>query len=557
MNILSIADNHDAGAALFINGELKAAVNQERIDRIKNSGAFPWGAIDATLERAACSAKSIDKIVIATSYTPSVFLRLFPQMHAQQKTKSQFSNSLHAYLLYQSLLKRSGFEWIEQRSSHAVLKRKLAKFSSAPIVLMDHHRSHAEGAYRTQPHKKALVLTLDAMGDGTTATAWMGRDGTLVKLWDQSGLAAINLFYSQITELLGFKPLRHEGKITGLAAFAKPDRTLLKKLRERYRFAGGRFSRINPLQPSEIDDPLWKFVAQHSKEVIAATAQELLEEATLSFVLHWINKTQCRNIAVAGGVFANVKLNQCIAQHREVESLWVFPHMGDGGLAVGGGLAELKANPAALKHIYWGNELNSIDKNRAIQRAQGVKIRSNVLHETAKRIARGDLIARCSGGMEWGPRALGNRSILAHARNPQINDTLNKKLGRTEFMPFAPLVRDVDAERFFINSSKAMHAARFMTVCFKCTDAFKKAAPATVHIDGTARPQILQKDQNPELYELMTILAEEHEIPALINTSFNLHEEPIIATPDEAVRAWRSADLDGLLMEDVLLVKHS
>ena len=124
-------------------------------------------------------------------------------------------------------------------------------------------------------------------------------------------------------------------------------------------------------------------------------------------------------------------------------------------------------------------------------------------------------------------------------------------------MPFAPLVRDVDAERFFVNSDKALHAAQFMTVCFECTEAFKRAAPATVHIDGTARPQILQKDQNPELYELMTILAEDYEIPALINTSFNLHEEPIIATPDEAIRAWRSADLDGLLLEDVLLVKDS
>ena len=553
--ILGIADNHDAGAALWIDGKIVVAINQERIDRIKNSGFFPMGAIDAVLEEANCKARDIDRVVVGTAFTPSAFLRLLPNVHHSQKKSGQFSPLLHAYLYYQTLLQQGGLEHFEYRLSKKIIERKLSSITHAPVMLIDHHESHAQLAYRTQEQQRILVLTLDAMGDGNTATVWMGRDGTLIPLWKQSGLAAINLFYSRITEILGFVPLRHEGKITGLAALAKPNKSLLAHFRSRYRFAGGRFSRIFPWPIDHPDDDYWTQVKKYPREVIAATAQAILEEVTTSFVLHWVKTTKCSSIALAGGVFANVKLNQRLMDHANIEQIWIAPNMGDGGLAVGGLLAYCQPPPRQMTDVFLGNSLQKIDINRAISRSHISAIRTEIIPKIAELLSQNKYVAICRGRMEWGPRALGNRSIFALATDANCNDKLNVKLHRSEFMPFAPIVRSEDRDRFFIGLSKANYACRFMTVCCDVTKEFKKIAPAATHVDGTARPQIVYQQQDPWLHELLTYLHVHYDISILINTSFNIHEEPIVSTPDQAVRAFQQAQLDALLLEDALLIR--
>jgi carbamoyltransferase len=552
--ILGIADNHDAGAAIWKDGVLLSAINQERVDRKKNSGAFPMGAIDATLAEANCHARDIEKIVVGTAYTPSAALRLFPQFHGTQKKQGQFSPLLHGYLYYQTLLRKCNLEQFEYRLNRKILQHKLKKISTAPITLIDHHESHAQLAYRTQGHTRALVLTLDAMGDGTSATAWMGREGTLIPLWRQSGLAAINLFYSRITEILGFIPLRHEGKVTGLAALAHPNKKLLRHFRSRYRFAGGRFSRIFPLPIDAKNDNYWREVQRYPREVIAATAQAILEEVTTSFILHWVKETGCKNIALAGGIFANVKLNQRLMEHPNIEDIWIVPNMGDGGLAVGAIMSYVRPPPKQIANVYWGNTLGRIDVRRAISRSQIEPIRKDLIPKVAEVLSQNKYVAVCRGRMEWGPRALGNRSILALATDKDCNDKLNAKLHRSEFMPFAPVVRSEDKDRFFKGLSKAPFASRFMTVCCEVTKEFQKRAPAATHVDNTARPQIIYPGQNPWLYELLTHLNNNYDIPILINTSFNLHEEPIVSSPDEAVRAFKQAQLHALVLDDALLI---
>ena len=562
MNVLGIADNHDAGAALVVDGVLVAAVNQERVDRVKNSGAFPWGAIDVVLEAGGLREREVDRIVVGTGFTPSSVLRAFPEKHQSAKKGGQFSPLLHAYILYQSALRNTGLYTVEVDASKSILEGRLAErpFGDIDLEMMDHHRAHAFGAYCTQHRENCLVLTLDAMGDGTTATASRGHNGQLDSLWRQSGTAAISTFYSRITELLGFTANRHEGKITGLAAYVEPPERLVSHFRQRIRFTKGRFARMPRRRPETPDSPFWAEVRQWSREEVAAAAQRVLEEAAVAFVTHWVEQTGMGHLALAGGVFANVKVNQRISELSCVESIWVMPHMGDGGLAVGAAMGTSGAPPAALDHAYLGPQLSDFDVYRALGNADLPRYRGEdvggVVEAVAQKLAAGGVIARCSGPMEWGPRALGNRSIFATPADATINQTLNDRLKRTEFMPFAPIVRMEDAEQWFTGVEKAPEAARFMTVSFPTTPEFKQRCPAAVHVDGTARPQILDREDNPRVHDLLTRVGELTGTPVLINTSFNMHEEPIVSTPNDAIRAWKESSLDALWLGDCFVSRE-
>ena len=559
MIVLGIADNHDSGAAVVIDGELVSAVNQERVDRVKLSGAFPWGAIDRALEVAGVKEREVDRIAVGTGFTPSTALRAAPSLHHGARSHGQFSPLLHAYIVYQSVLRATGLHVLEVDASQALLEKRLKAerpFDRAEVAMLDHHASHAEGAYRTQPFDHCLVLTVDAMGDGTTATASLGRGGQLDLLWRQSGLASIGTFYSRITQLLGFKPVRHEGKITGLAAYATPPPALVRHFKKKLSFEGPGFTRVSSRRAERADDPFWREVSKYSREEVAAAAQHVLEDAVVDFVSFWARRTDCGTVAVAGGVFANVKLNQRLHELDVVDRLWVIPHMGDGGLAVGGALAAAGAAPRQLPHAYWGPGFSERDAYKALKRGEldfeGLGREepagdfANDVERVAQILAEGKVVARCAGRMEWGPRALGNRSVLVRPHDPTVNTWLNDKLSRSEFMPFAPVVRMEDADRYFLGVDPARDAARFMTACFDCTPAFKEIAPAAVHVDGTARPQLVDAETNPSLHAALTRVGELTGAPVLVNTSFNLHEEPIVCSPSDAVRAFKQARLDAL-----------
>jgi carbamoyltransferase len=560
MIILGIADNHDSGAAVVADGELIAAVNQERIDRVKHSGAFPWGAIDAALDAAGLKPRDVDRIVVGTAFTPSAALRAMPDWHQSRKDDGQFSPLLHAYILYQSGLRRSGLYELEIDACRAILTERLKerRFERAELVMMDHHEAHAHSAFRTQPYDPCLVLTIDAMGDGSSATVWVGRGGDLELRFRQSGLACINTFYSRITQLLGFRPNRHEGKITGLAAYAEPPEELLSHLRRRFTVHKGRFQRMDPLRVDRITSPYWRRIKRWSREEVAAAAQQILEEMVTAFVSHHVEATGIRTVAVAGGVFANVKLNQRIAELPMVDHLWVTPHMGDGGLAAGGALGSAGTRPQTLSSAYLGPSFGRRDLSKALERGKHPREDAACtttldgfpgdVERVAAVLASGGSVGRFEGSMEWGPRALGHRTVLASAADPAVNTWLNERLDRSEFMPFAPIVRKQDATRWFKGIESAELSARFMTVCFDCTEEFKRLAPAAVHVDGTARPQLLSPSDDPALHSLLDRMEQLTGAPVLINTSFNLHEEPIVCTPSDAVRAFDEAKLDALWM---------
>lgn len=559
MLVLGIADNHDSGAAVSVDNGLVSAVNQERVDRVKGSGAFPWGAIDAALEAAGASERDVDRIVVGTAFTPSAFLRALPSQHAAAREQGQFSPMLHAYVLYQSALRATGLHTIDVDLSRQILRRRLKArpFRTAEIDLIDHHRSHAEAAFRTQGDPDALVFTVDAMGDGTTVTVSAASHGQLDRIYRQSGLSAINAFYGRVTELLGFTANRHEGKVMGLAARAEPPEALLAHIRDRLRFREPGFTRAPLFRSEARTDPFWRAFERWTREEIASAAQKVLEEAVVGFVQHWMRRTGRRSVALAGGIFANVKLNLRIAQLEEVERVWVLPHMGDGGLAVGGLFAALEPPPRQIPDVYWGPAFSEKQCYKALSLASLPRRKpKDPVGEVADLLARGKVVARFDGRMEWGPRALGNRSILLRADDPALADRLNGQLRRNDFMPFAPLVRDEDAAGYFKQLDQAPQSARFMTICFEVTPRFRELAPAAVHVDGTARPQVLRASDNPSLHALLGEVGAKTGSPVLINTSFNVHEEPIVCTPGDAIRTWRSAELDALWLGPFLLTRE-
>jgi carbamoyltransferase len=234
--------------------------------------------------------------------------------------------------------------------------------------------------------------------------------------------------------------------------------------------------------------------------------------------------------------------------------MYVFPHMGDGGLALGATLAYLKPSPFRFKNLYFGPEYSNAEIKKELERNNlKYTFYKDMETEIAKLLAKGKVVARFKGAMEFGPRALGNRSILYQPTDVSVNDWLNTKLKRTEFMPFAPTVLEEHAEKCFKNMKGAEYTAKFMTITFDCTNWMKKNCPGVVHVDGTARPQILSKKDNLPFYKIIDNYRKLTGIPCVINTSFNMHEEPIVCSPHDAIRAFKDSRLNFLALENFLV----
>jgi carbamoyltransferase len=290
---------------------------------------------------------------------------------------------------------------------------------------------------------------------------------------------------------------------------------------------------------------------------VAAAYQHVLELVACAYVRHYLNTTGATKVVLSGGVVANVKLNQRIRELPGVEKVFIHPNMGDGGCGTGAALLEFQSRAELrepIPNVFLGPEFDDDQIQAPLQRA-GLPFTkySPIEPKIASLIAAGKVVARFNGRMEYGPRALGNRSILYHASEPEVNQWLNQRLGRTEFMPFAPATMYEYRNECYRNVEGGDYAAQFMTLTFDCTDWMKQTCPAAVHVDGTARPQLVTSESNPSFHH---VLREYHAItgiPSVINTSFNMHEEPIVCTPDDAIRAFVQGNLDYLAIGPFLV----
>lgn len=562
MIILGISDNHDSGACLIKDGEVIAAINEERLSREKLTGIFPYLSIEEVLRVSGILPEEIDIIALASYMTPVSLLRLFHHPYDKfRRDKSSFSYFLNLYIIYHvfAYYLRAP-EAVEKFLSGKITGWKLNRFNiKAPVVCVDHHYAHAASAYYTFPDSsRALVITADAMGDALSVTVNIGENKEIKRIFSQTGFSAISTYYSRLTEFLGFKSLRHEGKITGLAGYGKFNKEISESANRQLNFIEARsaFNLKNHFIKESISDVFYRRLKGYAPEDIAYNFQKNFEEEVTKFVEFWVKKTNIRRVCLSGGVFANVSLNKKIGGIKEIDGLYIFPHMGDGGLSMGAALALLKPDPFYFKNIYLGpgyssEDIKSILNNTGLDHV--FMEEDTICHKIAGLICGNKTVAHFNGKMEYGPRALGNRSILYRADDPSCNDWLNNKLSRTEFMPFAPITTDKEARELYLDIDKVFYALRFMNVATECSVKMKSLCPGAVHVDGTARPQILRKEDNPRIYKILEIYRGFKGTSTIINTSFNRHEEPIACSPEDAVNSFLECGLDYLVLNNFLV----
>jgi carbamoyltransferase len=433
---------------------------------------------------------------------------------------------------------------------------------TAPVRFYDHHFCHATSAYYTSNFDRALVVTLDGGGDGRSGSMYIGENGLLREIVSIDSFNSLGNFYSYITHLCGFQAENHEGKVTGLAALGEPVYGDILRQCIRYEDPGQIRYTVPMYHRSALRLLAERLPVDFNRADLAASAQLVLEEIGLELIRYGMRRTGLRKLAVAGGVFANVKLNQRIHELEEVDSFFVHPAMDDSGLSVGSALSALAEEPGTdptrlmqrLPNVYLGPEYTDREIEQAIcDTGYHAQEHSSIHERIAGLLAQGYVVARFAGRMEYGPRALGHRSILYQTNDPSVNDWLYERLNRTEFMPFAPVTLVEYASRCYDKLSGAEDPARFMTITFACSAAMKAQSPGVVHVDGTARPQIVDREGAPDLYKILTAYHRLTGIPSLINTSFNMHGEPIVCTPQDALRSFQSGNLDYLAIGNWLV----
>jgi len=568
--ILGITDGDDAGAALLVDGVLVAAVNEERLNRMKMSIGFPKLAVQEVLRLGGVTPAEVDRVAVA-ALTEIHLLESRPNKgwFQEASTVSRVRNEITS-----ALAKPMG-DWTWARRAHQRLKRMtmgprragvrkvLGEFGiEAPVSYHEHHRCHAIAAFDTSGFDQALSISLDGGGDGRSSYVYScdRRSDTLINALDS--FDSIGNYYAYVTHLCGFRAAIHEGKITGLAAHGQPHyKPVFEKL---IQYQDGQIRNVGKLfYHKAIGEFRQLLPSDWEHEDLAASVQQHLEDVAVQYIRYWLKKSGQRKICLSGGVFANVLLNQRIADLEECDGVFVFPAMGDGGLASGSAFSDWRTCPdykdpidagSMAEHVYLGPEYSDKQIEAAL-RESGVEFEHHEQIEDviAELVHQGHVVARFNGPMEYGPRALGNRTLLYRTSDPSVNTWLNKRLNRTEFMPFAPACLAAERHRLFDWNPASERASRFMTITLDCSDWMKENCPAVVHIDGTARPQVVDEHTNPSFHKIIDRYHQLSGVPVVVNTSFNMHEEPIVCTPEDAIRSFQDGRLDDLAIGSYLV----
>ena len=544
--------NRDSTVSLLTEkGVLLGVVAEEKFTRVKQQGGFPHMALKYLLERYSVDAEQVESICYSFMSADEEEKVIREKQRQDKKENFSLLNNWH----------RKGYDnWCSRAIAGHKEYNKLLFENCKEYGLQDkirfyhHHFCHATTAYYYSGFDNCLVVTIDWYGSGLSGQIYKANAGVLTSILDIPMPHSLGMFYAQVTRALGFKISRHEGKILGLAAYGKKS-MLSNWLKRQFIFNGKTIRFKNSFANNRLAKYQSKFF---SREQMAFAYQSVLEDVSTQLVAHYLKQENISYIALAGGVAANVKNNQRLYELKGVNGIFIQPDMGDGGAGLGAALARVtelqnlpvkKIESPYLGPSYSNQEIEGILKDSDIS-YEKYDVIEDIISDL---LAKGEIIARFNGGLEYGPRALGNRSILAQAINKSINESLNKQLKRTEFMPFAPATRIEDAEICYKNCNNAKYACRFMTMTLDCTDEMKKMSPAAVHVDGTARPQLVRKEDNPSFHKILTYYKEKTGIPSIINTSFNIHEEPIVCSPQDAIRGFLDANLNYLAIGTFLV----
>lgn len=574
MNVLGITSVssgfHDSSVVWVKNGRIELAVSEERFTRIKHDYCFPENSLRHVLETSGLRPNEFEGVAIAwRPYNP--FSGFFQRNVLD----------VPATLLY-SLATKPG-PMLAYVMKNFVGKKLIGKpsqlsnfgFESSRLHYFSHHLAHAASSYRTSGYNEALSVNLDCFGPDDEGHLWSGAtfacEGNKISLVEYiPAFASLGLFYSAVSVGLGFKFGDGEGKTMGLAAYGDPAIAYSDLIMVSPDFREGRW--YGPAAWTDfrlIDNPqllyntkwgryLRRVIQKRGREHVAAGAQRILEEVLTRYFDHLLAVTGKKSIVLAGGIFLNIKFNQKLVERNDVDKVFVHPFPSDGGTAAGAAL-ELAARLSSEDVRYempsaaLGMTYSASDIEGMIER-YGDKIESNkrqdVPIEAARLISEGKIVGWFQGRSEWGPRALGYRSVLGDPRNENSKERLNKLLkSRDWFMPFAPSVLEEYMNEYFENA----FYSPFMTFSFNVRTAKKEIIPAVSHNDGTARPNTVRKSVNPRYYELIDSFRKMTGVPMVLNTSFNRHGLPLVNTPAEAIDHLLWGCIDVLILEDYVI----
>ncbi len=593
---------HDSAAALIVNGEIVSAAQEERFTRIKHDAQFPSRSIQFCLASAAITFSDIDHVAFYDKPLPKFERLLETYLYTSPKGLKSFVRSMPVWLKEKLFLK-------------STLRKNLSIFDKAhskdvPLLFSSHHQAHAASAFYPSPFEEAVILCLDGVGEWETSTLWKGAGNNIHPLKQINFPHSIGLLYSAFTYYLGFKVNSGEYKMMGLAPYGVPHYVDIIKsnlidikedgsfrLNLRYfdfctglRMINPAFCSLFNQQNREPESELTQFHMD-----IAASIQQVTEEIIFKLVNHAVSLTQITNLCLAGGVALNCVANGKIINNTLAQKIWIQPAAGDDGGALGAALAayhqhldnvrkkpltriqgtsdEKKISLDQMKGSYLGPDftpesiyevLNSFNVTYTKHSS------SEIIAETSRLLANGNIIGWFQGRMEFGPRSLGNRSILADPRSVEMQSKLNLKIKQREsFRPFAPAVLrekvsdyfdTADESPYMLLVSNVKHEQRLPVTNKKNTGLLRlkenrSTIPAVTHVDYSARVQTVDGIHNPLFYDLLNAFEQQTGCAVLVNTSFNVRGEPVVCTPEDALSCFMRTDMDYLVIGNVIIDK--
>lgn len=588
--ILGINQSHNATAALLKDGKIIAAASEERFTRIKNQWGFPKKAIKFCLKDANIKPRQLNAVYVGYN-NPTVILQ------NKESGKGLISDILtkQIYLLYglieKIIQKYAWFNSVYKISyfliAKLIIRTRLRteqinyissklEVNSGKIHTMDHHKAHGYAAYyssplsKSSPEKECLVITMDSAGDDVCSRIFVVKNSNWKEISSTSNDASLGALFSEVTGYLGMKSIEDEYKVMGLAPYCHPGSA--EKVADIFR----QLIRVEGLTVKSALPTLSfrSFIEKHLKHVrfdfIAGGIQKICEEILLDITLNAVKKTGTANIVFGGGCFMNIKSNMLINENNIIEKNFFMPSAGDESTAIGAAFFgyqrycqqnNIKFTTQPLRDLYLGPEFSKQEIQLAIsyfkKKRPGIKFKKmkNPAKNIAKLLADNFIVARFCKRMEFGARALGNRSILANPTSPKTIKIINEQIkGRDFWMPFAPVILKERSGDYLI-SNKEVNSP-FMMLGFQTTERAQTELLAALHpYDMTARPQVLEQNQNPGFYEIIKEFEKLTMIGGLLNTSFNLHGEPIVCTPQDALNTFLNSGLKYLQIEDYLLEK--
>jgi len=595
---------HDSSVALLRDGNMVAGASEERFSRKKHDYGFPEHAIDFCLQQAGIQAQDLDYVVFYEK----------PMVKFERILMSALSTFPQSYASFREAM----VAWFNQK---LWIKSQILKKLPVPserLLFVDHHMSHAASTFFASPFQEAAILTVDGVGEWTTASigrgqaVWPAREGgngsgpssNAIELFQEIRFPhSLGLLYSAFTAFLGFRVNNGEYKVMGMAPYGRPNRVedVYKLIQvsddgsfglnmdyfcfhhSTSRTYNSKFETLfgtprvhdstfyTPTTHPNKDHPQWdEQVAQRNQHYadIAASIQRVTEEVMLKMANYAYEKTGLKKLCMAGGVALNSVANGRILRESPFEEVWIQPAAGDSGGALGAALYVhhvLLGQPRTFvqEHSFWGQGYTP-DEIKATLERKGISYQRVDDHEKLSQMMVEDLLAGkvtalFQGRFEWGPRALGNRSILADPRRDEMKEIVNTKIKfREPFRPFAPVILEERAEEYYAGLSDARrhYPIRYMLMVFPVHEDKQASIPAVTHQGGTGRLQTIRREWNPLYYRVVERFAQETGVPVLLNTSFNLRGEPIVNTPENALNTFGKSELDTLYMDGFVVRKN-